>query len=276
MPREHSTTVYFNPVYFDGKIFVNSETHLYSLDGHTGEYTARPTELNVPVQNGPGVSGRYAVFGSPTGNIFGHDLITNLTAFRYDLPGSITMRPCGQENAVFVADLSGNYIFFDTTKNGKPYGRGHFWGGVTAVPGYNRLATFVPCKDGSLYALNTNNGKDLWVYPHEQTPLEITPIASNRSVILPLEDGGLIAINAIGGDILWKAEQTFGRAEVVSPGGDVFYVDNETGLITVISSRTGKIIAASVIDGASRIRFLNETDLVVLLDDSTMVQFKPL
>lgn len=198
----------FFPPNRDGdKIYINSQTRMYTLRANSGEVTSR-ANLDVAVNAAPTYdpNTRLAIFGGANGLIFAHSVENNFARWRYKLPGQISHTPVRTDLDVFAVDGAGNYVMLETS-SGNIQWRNRTLGPVVAAPALQGNEVIIASRDRKLYALNRTSGQDTWVYLGAERPLTGAPVALGRLIVLPLPpDGGIVALRAIDGEELWRSE----------------------------------------------------------------------
>ncbi|MEM9414527.1 MAG: PQQ-binding-like beta-propeller repeat protein [Planctomycetota bacterium] len=189
------------------RIFINSQTRMFTLRSNSGEVTSIAT-LDAAVNTAPvyDAGSDLAIFGGANGMVFAHSVNNNFARWRYKLPGRVSTPPVRTDRDIFVIDTAGNYVMLDIN-TGTIQWRNRTLGSVVAAPAVQGNDVLIASRDRKLYALNRTSGADTWQYLGAEQPLTGTPIALGRLVILPLPpDNGIVAIDALEGVEKWRSD----------------------------------------------------------------------
>ncbi|MCC5828060.1 MAG: PQQ-binding-like beta-propeller repeat protein [Phycisphaeraceae bacterium] len=192
-------------------VFVNSETQLFALDADTGR-VARIDELPHRVLHGPTHAGNRAIFGSMTGMVFAHDLITGATLWRIALREQLRTPPApiyfaGDAGAVYVVDMSGQYKLLRVGDPPRGDSRilweGRFFGPVTTGVFEFDDKLIVASHDTKLYALNRALGEEAWAVNTGRRLVE-DPVRVGDTIYLPIGADQWWVLDGEDGRVLWR------------------------------------------------------------------------
>lgn len=259
----------FKPLRRGDRVYVNSETRIFTLDADTGELVG-VAKLASLVASGAVLYNEYAIFGAANGTLFAHDVEAGRSVWEYRFTGQITAPPTLAGDDVFAADSVGTYAMIDAN-TGKPAWRNKVFGPVTTSATIHRADVLLPSHDRSLYALNRATGADDWVY-RATAPLTGSPLSVGRDVYLPVPGQGLVALDSRGTkkwEITTDATPVLaGKRGIYAVGRDaLLLLDPETGDVKqsvhvagidralpgpngslVVLTRTGRTVRLDAID----------------------------
>jgi len=217
------------------RILVASDTDLYIFNAVTGGQEDRH-EFAVIASTPPAVVGDFAVFGSVTGQAFGHDLVTGFKSWGYTLHGSVRAAPVATNDVVFVASEGGDVIVLDPA-SGSSVGRDRIFGGTASNPVAGSGAFFLASLDQAMYAFSAADGRMLWRRLSEQ-PIRSQPSLVDGVVYVDIPGEGLVAINSTTGSDLWTSPDASGRVVgkragrlIVWTGAGALLVNTRTGAV---------------------------------------------
>lgn len=147
-------------------------------------------------------------------------------------------------NYLYAFDLKGNYLWKFETGN-------MLW----ARPVSDGTFVFFPGLDHKLYAVNLNDGKEVWNLDLQSALLSGPILATDGHLILSTLEGDVLAIDPNTQSVVWRTP-TGGRVWATpAMNGDMLYVGNAANQILAITSNDGKIawshdIGSPVIGGA--------------------------
>lgn len=226
----------FTPVREGDRIYVNTETHIYTLSAKDGKLISG-APLEQVVTTGPALINNFAIFGGIEGMVFGHDVNLGLSRWEYQLTARVLTPPVPAGLDVLVADGNGVYAVL-TALDGTLVWRGRTFGAVSVPPAADRTSVYIASEDQTLYALDRSTGKDKWVYRADQA-LKVPPTAMGMMVYLPLPGDGLVALDAVDGTERWRLAEAAWPVTVVdeqllaATSGALRRVDLETGEVLV-------------------------------------------
>lgn len=227
---------FFAPNRDGDKIFINSQTRLFTLRANSGDVLS-VASLDAAVNSPPvyHADSRLAIFGGANGLIFAHSVENNFARWRYKLPSQISTPPARTDRDVFVVDNAGNYVMLEIN-TGTIQWRNRTLGPVVAAPAIQGNDILIASRDRKLYALNRTSGQDTWQYLGAERPLTAAPVALGRLVVLPLPpDGGIVAIDAVTGEERWRSTEDAtpiverDRDLMLSTGRRILVLDLEDG-----------------------------------------------
>jgi outer membrane protein assembly factor BamB len=172
--------------------------HTFSIDhGQALSITDLSTEAATPVT----LSGTTAIFGSPDGTAFAHDVERGYYLWSFQTGASIEASPVMAGPSLVVTNTLGRVLIFNPASGTliwaqKTYGR------ISANPAATDRTIYVASEDQSLYAFFRQTGKLAW-RQFTNTPLTRSPYAIPSLVIQPIHGIGLQAFDENTGDKKW-------------------------------------------------------------------------
>ena len=260
--------------------FSDNQQSLYSLNATTGK-------LNWKVSLGPAKNYEWAfdytysspaiingqiLIGSKDGCIYNIDEVSGRVKWKFKTEGIVRSSPAVLDNTVYVGDSGGNF-FAIGLGSGKLQWRFEMEGhnlqnekfsfdrrAIIASPVVTGNKVVIGGRDGFLYCLDKNTGKQIWRVDHEVSWIISAVAVKGNIVVTGTSDGHFVqAVDINTGKQLWK----YHTANVVwsspiidgdkvyigSHEGAVYCLDLKTG-IKITSYQTGGIVFSSpVIDG---------------------------
>ncbi|MEM7754710.1 MAG: PQQ-binding-like beta-propeller repeat protein [Planctomycetota bacterium] len=279
----HGATVVNNMV------FVFARPSLYALDADTGTFLSRQ-EMDVVVATKPFIEGGLAVFGTPKGEVYGHEfgdsrgellappLHKGRKAWGYQIDGAVLQQPVMVGGRIGVVSDTGTVFFVDPV-TAAGVGSGRTYGGVDAQPVTDGLRLFAASRDQSVYAFNPN-GQLVWRYPTAAT-LRAQPVVwnrqgdPNRSVLfVDIPGEGIAAFEGPTGEKLW-ANADAGGTVVSIHDGTAIAVEGET--VTTVDLRDGSTIERFTVRGLREVVAdgVVDADVYLLGDDGYIAKLAP-
>ena len=222
-----------DPIGFEDRILVNSESLLYVLDAATGRLLQHQA-LSASVRHGPAMFTSLALFGTASGEVIAHDVRTGNNRWRQGVSDSVLASPVVYDTEVFVADTGGRALML-MAATGDVLWSTRTFGPVSAPAWVDRVAVYMACEDGSLYALSRVDGRDRWVDVYRAgVPLRSRPRVVG-DVILLSTPGSLLALDVGDGRPRWRfdADATpvaeLGQRLLVHHARELLLLDPETG-----------------------------------------------
>jgi len=225
----------FAPIRYKNAIYVNSETHLYELDAHTGEILSN-APLTETVIGGPILIDDRAIFGSVNGTVFAHSLVSGRYRWKYRLTSRIITPPIAVGLNIFAVDAKGVYVML-FAQDGTPMWKGRTFDAVTVPAASDRVSVYVASRDTALYALKRSTGDDKWKYSAAQ-PLTLPAKAIGLSVYLPIAGEKLLALDSVDGGVRWELDEP---AWPVTIRGDNLLVAT-SGSLQLIEVDAGRVV----------------------------------
>lgn len=197
------TQVIYPPVLRQGKLYINTEIRLYTLDAASGTIQSFVDLPSTVTGCGAIVDGRI-IFGAADGHLFAVDLNNHQIVWRYLMPAPVVAPLATNGSDVLATDANGNYAMFAGDTGNFLWQRRSF-AAIKARPVFDGKRALVPSTDQNLYAANINNGKDDWVY-RTQYPLTASPVVIHKTIYLPIPGHDLVALDPKTGNMKWSLQ----------------------------------------------------------------------
>ncbi len=155
---------------------------------------------------------------------------------------------------------------------------------IITAPVMTDSIMIVHCVDGKLFALNLEDGHELWRYESKVPLLSLrgtsSPVVTDETVLLGLSNGKLVALNLWDGQLRWQVEVATpsGRTELermvdvdarpVVKNGIVYAVSYQ-GRLVALKLRTGRLLWSQEISSSSGM--VVDDDHVYLTDNESMI-----
>lgn len=225
----------FEPFERGGRIVVNSNDRVFTIDPRTGQIES-VSELDQMVGDAPAVRGDLAIFGGLNGRVFAHDVKIGYKVWAYDMTAAVQARPIIVGDSVFVADLAGRYALLNASTGVRAW-HGRTFGPITGKPASSSIGIFVASHDQTLYCLNRAQGDDRWKYP-TTSPLREDVALIGRTVYLFIPPGELQALDAITGEPRWTMQTA---ARPIAQYGQHILLRDKNALLSV-DETTGELV----------------------------------
>lgn len=237
------------------RVYSSSDNELFVLDARTGNILERH-HLAVVVNTAPVIAGNIAVFGSPTGEVLGHNLASTYKQWGYRLRGSITARPAlipgfnGGDGAVGVVSQGGEVLVADS-RNGASFGHATVFSGLANDPVASEDTLYVASTDQSVYAFDLRTGRQRWRERTEQ-PITDQPVLFGDSLYVGVPGRGMQRIDAATGSVKWSAKGVAGRL-IATRTGRLIVWDAPSQTAYALDSERGDVIERVTLDGVVRL-----------------------
>ena len=186
-------------------LLVSSESHahLYDLENWKSIDSGAFEAL---ANTSPQWVGQVAVYGSPTGVVFGYLTSGMHNVWRFQMSAATSTDPVLAGDGVVVADRSGAVCSFNPA-NGDVLWQKNTHGRISAQPTVDGKLVYVASEDHYLYALDhTDRGRIAWRYLSRQ-PLSEAPVVIGNRVFQTIPGHGLVALDAETGKELWEMDR---------------------------------------------------------------------
>ena len=217
----HSSAAYDN-----GKVyFSDNKQTLYCLNAATGKLVWKHDfDKTLPYvwafdyyYSSPTILGNDLLIGAKDGFLYNINKLTGTTKWKFKTSGIIRSTPAIKDGIVYAGDTNGILYAVDLL-NGNEKWQFHTMGyGLKNEDfGYDRRAiisspvvagnkVLAGCRDGVLYAVNINDGKEAWRMDH-QVSWVISSVAVKDSIVVTgTSDGHFVqAVNLETGKEIWK------------------------------------------------------------------------
>lgn len=261
----------YSPVRAGDQLLVNSATHLYILNAHTGELE-RIDSLAHVVSSGPVHIGSFVIFGDVKGRVFAHDIRAGFTKWSYQLTSNIAVPPVDAgQNQALVADARGVYALLGA-EDGQLIWRGRTFGPVTTRSAIDRLGVYIASQDQTLYALARPTGLDRWKFPTTYRQIG-PPVVMGVSVYLPLGDEALVAINSADGAERWRLP--FGATPVTFREEENRLLVRTPQSLKLVDAQTGQVVADAPTQRLATVLTGPEGSLVLIAPNGRLMRLNP-
>lgn len=241
--------------------FSDNQQSLYSLNAVTGKLNWK-TGLG-PAKNydwafdytysSPAIVKGQILIGSKDGCIYNINEATGKVKWKFKTGGIVRSSPAVADNIVYAGDTEGNFYAVGLN-NGKQKWcfeiEGHTMQNekfsfdrraIIASPLVTGNKVIIGGRDGFLYCLDKNTGKQLWRVDHEVSWIISAVAVKDNIVVTGTSDGHFVqAVDLNTGKQLWK----YHTVNVVwsSPiiDGDKVYIGSHEGVIYCLDLKTGR------------------------------------
>ncbi len=277
--------------------FSDNKQTLWSLNAKTGKMHWKISlgqSINYAwvfdyYYSSPAIVNGQIFIGSKDGCVFAFEEITGKVKWKFKTEGIVRSSPAVSGNVVYVGDTEGN-LFALNAATGKQLWRflivGHSLNNVKF--GYDRRAiiaspvvfgnnVIVGGRDGFLYAVDKNTGKQVWRMDHQISWVISSVAIKDGIVVVGTSDGHFVqAIDLNTGKQIWKTGTSFIVWSSPCIDGNRVYIGSGRGLLYCLDLKTGRrldsfqageaIFSSPVISGKM---------LYIGTDDGFMYALKP-
>jgi len=231
---------------------------VYALDAGTGDIRWK-YQTPASVKNSVAVAGNLVYAMTVSGEVYALDARTGQERWDYSLGSGLDRwvhsSPVVSDNTVYLG-VGPHFVALDG-RTGKKIWRAEFIG-MTSQLGVNFMGSYSsPCIGegkvyvgvnlaGGLYALNRQNGKQLWNKRERLNPIHASPTLFKDTLYHPAS-GKLRAFNAETGEDLWDfplpTENSFFPGWTISSpaiSGSNLYVGSLDGAVYAVDATSGK------------------------------------
>ena len=142
---------------------------------------------------------------------------------------------------------------------------------------------YMGSRDGYVYCVRENDGKDLWTYPCNEPIIEHLAVVCRqlekrdekrrkqyeRHLYVPTYQKGMFCLDAVKGERLW---QTPGIKRFLSQSNSRVYTVDYRNNLTVLDVQSGQVLGTMPLNN-NKIQYLNEiTDRIYLATEDGMIQ----
>lgn len=245
------------------RVYCSSDNELFVLDLKTGAVLERH-RLAVVVDTAPVLVGDLAVFGSTTGQVLGHSLVSHYKLWAYKLSGPVTSAPVfagrsGNFNTDALAAVSqtGEVLVLDP-KTGSSISRTKIYSGLANRAVASEEMLYLASTDQSVYAIELRTGAQRWRHRTER-PIVEQPALHEGRLYVTIPEQGLTCFDASSGDVLWVNKGLGGSVVAVRNGRLIVWdgaaaasVDPERGDVVdrVALEGVTKLVSEPFVDGS--------------------------
>jgi outer membrane protein assembly factor BamB len=230
-----------------GNFLCCSQGEIFFVDQTTGLITDRQ-KLGSIVNTKPALFESMAIFGCPTGEVLGHNLISGYKQWGYTLDGAIDQPPIDVAGRAGIVSARGEVAILEPRRGGS-VARGKTFGGPGAALATGDERLYIASLDQSLWAFKAYDGQAQWRYRTEY-PLRTRPVFHEGKLYASVPGKGLICFEAGTGTALWTLSG-FGGEVVGVRGGNLVAWDGAQAL--TIDPVRGDAIARVELPGVSHL-----------------------
>ncbi|MCB0283909.1 MAG: PQQ-binding-like beta-propeller repeat protein [Calditrichaeota bacterium] len=186
------------------------------------------------------------IFNSADSNICCVDKNTNEVAWKLKTENNLVAVPLVHNDIVYSGSSDGTFRAIDLYSGELIWLYDKVGGYVETKPLFYKNKIIFGAWDGKLYALNTNDGSEAWIWQGEKTsplysPAACWPVAANNKVFVAAPDRVLSAINAETGETVWRNNSWKFRETVgLSEDGNRVYARSMTDSVVCFDTKTQK------------------------------------
>lgn len=203
-----------SPAYVDGAVVVGAgDGNVYALDARTGRVRWRAA-TGGRVRSSPAVADGRVYVGSADGRLRAFDLATGAHLWSFDTEG---------------VHLESAKFGFDRRT-------------VQSSPAVQANTVFVGARDGFLYAVSADSGRERWRFDHKVSWVNSSPAVDDGVVYAGSSDGQFVqAVDATTGRELWRTKVGLTWA---SPAlaGDLLLTADGQGFVDALDRKSGAIL----------------------------------
>ncbi len=204
------------------RVYSSSDNELFVLDIRTGTVLERH-KLAVVVDTPPVLVGNLAVFGSTTGQVLGHSLVSRYKLWAYKMSGAVTSAPLFIErsgnfntDALAAVSQTGETLVLDP-RTGASISHSKIYSGLANRAVASEDLLFLASTDQSVYAIEIRTGAQRWRHRTER-PIVDQPTLHNGRLYVTIPDRGMTCFDASSGEVLWSNKELGGGVAAVRSG----------------------------------------------------------
>jgi outer membrane protein assembly factor BamB len=251
---------------FNGNVFFSDKKQtLYALNAATGKLVWKfdfGNNLNYDwgfdyYYSSPTIADGKILIGAKDGFVYNINALNGKVIWKFKTDGIVRSTPAVENNEVYFGDVDGILYKVDFT-NGKETWRFKTTGNglknedfgfdrraIISSPVITQNKILVGCRDGFLYAVNKETGKEDWNMDHHVSWVISSVAVKDSIVVTGTSDGRFIqAINLNTGKEIWK----FKTVSIVWSSPIIFnndvYIGSQEGILYCLDLRTGKKITS--------------------------------
>ena len=257
------------PVIYDDLIFfldAKSNVISFSLRKNKIVWTRNisiKNESNHDIGGGIGIFKSSLIINSPYGQIISLDMFTGEKKWEIDVDSSIRSAPTISDNKVLSLTSSNKLYVLNAVDGNLLWQHQGIFNNTTLIDSpkvaVDENIIIVPYSNGEFFALNLNNGKEIWrssfidVEVKETTnafsDIDAFPVIKKDIVIITSAIGKLFAINKKNGNKLWTRDISSTQTPLVN-GNSIFIVN-----------KNKEIICLNILDGGTKWTLAIDDDL---------------
>ena len=203
-----------SPAFADGALIVGAgDGNVYSLDARTGRERWRAA-TGGRVRSSPAVAAGRVYVGSADGRLYAFDARTGARLWSFDTEG---------------ARLESAKFGFDRRT-------------VQSSPAVQGNTVFVGARDGYLYAVSADSGRERWRFDHKVSWVNSSPAVSDGVVYAGSSDGQFVqAVDAATGRELWRTKVGLTWASPALAGDVVLTADGQS-FVDALDRKSGALL----------------------------------
>lgn len=260
------------------RVYSSSDNELFVLDIKTGAILERH-KLAVIVDTPPVLAGNVAVFGSPTGQVLGHSLVSRYKLWAHKMTGPVTSAPVylgrsGNFNTDALAAVSqtGEVLVLDP-RTGASISRAKIYSGLANRAVGSDELLFLASTDQSVYAIEARTGAERWRHRTER-PIVDQPTIYGGRLFVTIPEQGLTCFDASSGGIEWSNRELSGSV-IGLRGGRLLVWDGTTA--ATLDPDRGEIVERVTLAGVRRLMSVPFEDgsLYAVTPEGRVSKFSP-
>ncbi len=236
------------------RVYCSSDNELFVLDEKTGAVLERH-RLAVVVDTPPVLVGNLAVFGSTTGQVLGHSLVSHYKLWAYKLNGPVTSAPVfagrsGNFNTDALAAVSqtGEVLVLDP-KTGSSISRAKIYSGLANRAVASEDLVYLASTDQSVYAIEVRTGATRWRHRTER-PIVEQPALHEGRLYVTIPEQGLTCFDGSSGDVLWSNRELGGSVVAVREGRLIVWDGNSA---SSVETARGEVVERIELAGVKKL-----------------------
>lgn len=226
----------WNPIVANGVGYTPSGTGFITFDPATGKELWR-VPLAIRASRGAAVANGMAVLGDVTGNVYGISISKRTVVWTVKLDATTVGHPAIANGAVYVPVSGGAkslLVTLDAATGAVKWRFAAPSGAVVRSPAVDGTTVYLPCDDGTMYALNAATGASVWNV-HIAGPVGVNPPALVGDTLYFTSKGGIVnAVDRATGAERWQLPLGGYTSDAALIGDRVFYVSTRDGHVHAI------------------------------------------
>lgn len=256
--------VHSSPALLGNTLYFNSRNNsLYALDAQNGKLKwQKQLGKDMPYEwafdyyvSSPLIAGQSIYTGSGDGNLYSLNAANGNVQWKFNAGSRIRSTPALHDNKIYFGDCSGKVYALDKSSGRQLWQfaihgdtmRNENFGfdrkAVIASPAIANNTVIIGGRDGYLYALDAQTGKQKWEYDYKVSWIISSVAIKDSIVVTGTSDGRFInALNLNTGQELWRFAVTAPVWASPAIAGDKVFNAVNDGLVYCLDLYTGKEI----------------------------------
>jgi len=252
----------------DSGLLVSSDAEAFVLNIKTGAYISRKS-FDKLVNTAPAIVGNIGYYGTPVGELLGHNISTGFKFRGVALTGAIDEPPIIVGSTIAAVTQAGDVMFVHTD-SGTLAARTKIFGGLATRPVTDGENLYLASVDQSVYCFSPS-AKQVWRYK-TSVSLRSQPAIHGGAMLLHIPGEGFVSLSTASGSVNWKSAAITGEVIGVRKG-DLLIWDGE--FLQRVDAAHGEVVAKFKMPGVKSFAFDQFVDgnLFIISESGVITRF---